>query len=255
MFKPEVINQAYLALKETLGNSQLGCSKNLVLAVINLHEKTYYLIQNLTNKNFELTFEDNKVITLTSKVFISSIKPINAKELLIVPQDEIQHLSTFDSVVQNKQKISKKDYSFVVLNQKVLDDNFKDNSFLNKNLKFPTYIFSTEFPKELQSKVDIEEFTDSLKIHLHPDKTYVLKNTILVDGMFYTNNVLRVNQAIERLHKLIPTQKNKELAYIRSNMYYSVRELSDLCLQLPLNSLPDQDKFKQLLNELREILK
>lgn len=255
IFDPKSINQSFQALKETIGNQKLGITKTLILATINLHGQSYYLIQNLTNKNFELIFNDGKSITLTSKVFISSVKPIKVNELFInVPNDQLQKLSSFDEIIQNKQEISKRDFLTLEVNQEILDENFKNSKFLNKNLKFPDYIFSVDFPKDLSNKIEIEKFTDSLKIHLHPDKTYVLNNTILVDDIFYTNNILKVNQAIERLIKAIPTQRNKELEYIRSNMYYSLRSLDDKILKLPLNSLPDQDKFKQLINDLRDLL-
>lgn len=253
-FSPEVINKAYLSLKETLGHHKLGITKSLILATINLHGQSYYLIQNLTNKNFELIFDNDKSITLTSKIFISSVKPIKAKELFInVPNDQFQKLSTFDEIIQTKQEISKRNYLLVELNQEVLDENFKDNKFLNKNLKYNDYIYSIDFPKEIKDKVVIEQTDTHLKILLHPDRDYSLLHTILVDNVIYTNNPIRVNNALEKLMLAIPNQKTKELEYIRSNMYYSVRSISDKLLKLPLTSLPDQHKFKQLINDLRDL--
>ena len=82
-FKPETLHQAYVCLKETTGNHVLDITKDLLLFTINIHESTYYLIHNLTKKNFELILSNDSVVTLTSKVFISSIKPIKANEIFI----------------------------------------------------------------------------------------------------------------------------------------------------------------------------
>lgn len=254
-FKPETIHQAYVCLKETTGNHVLKITKDLLLFTINIHGSTYYLIHNLTKKNFELILSNDSVVTLTSRVFISSVKPIKANEIFInLFSDNISQLSSLDSVLDSQQKISKKEYSIKEIPEELLNTYFKDSKYLNKNSDYNEYIYAIDLPKEIKSKVDFEQTSTHLKIHLHTDRNYSLLHTRLVGNVIYTNNPIRVNNALEKLMLAIPNQKTKELEYIRSNMFYSLNSLASKSLKIPLNSLPDKDKFKQLITELEGML-
>lgn len=257
--KPEVILHSFEMLKQALGNSALNVSTNktVSLATINIKDTTYYLIQNGTKKNYEVILNNGDTVTLTSRNFISKIKPKKINEIFItLAQEDFQVLST-EATANKAQVISRKEVLFNNIKQEALDNHYLNNEYLNDNLLFSDYLFKIELPKILVEKLfEVKpEENNRLILHLDIYKRYNLSHTTIVNNIIYTNNILRVVQAIDKLLLAIPNTETEKLKQIRYKYSSDVLNIYRKLDKYPLSNLPNKEKFEDALFKLQELLK
>lgn len=251
----ETIFQAYLCLKETLGNTALGIKKNLVISPIELNNKIYYLIQNYTNKNFELILEDGEVVTLNNKYFITPIKPIKANQLLINTPEKSNGLATLKDIAGGKQIIVKQEHPILGISKDVLNPYFKDCSFLNTNEDYSEYLYAVPFPKQLIGKVQIKSEIDKILVLFFEDKQSRVVNTCFHNNVFYTNNITRLQATLDRYISYIPNEKlvslrNKKTKY--RHLLISLQYKLDL---LKVEDSFDEERFIELCEQMKKLFK